>query len=389
MTSTTTPVAIPLTVMDHHDPELLEELLDAVAAIAVTGAFIGGPAVERFEQEFAAWCEAPHAVGVSSGTDALALALRALEIGPSDEVVVPANSFIATAEAVTLVGARVRFADVDPDTQLMTAETLEPVLTPAVRCVIPVHLFGRTVDMDPIMRIAEAAEIPVLEDAAQAHGARYRGKRVGTIGDAGTFSFYPAKNLGAWGDAGAVVTSHERLANRVRLLRSHGERPRYHHRMVGTTARLDALQAAVLTVKLTRLDQRNEQRRSAAAALSQALLDATPALPPAPSAQGADHVYHQFVVRTPERDLVRERLALRGIATAIHYPVPIHKSEAYSGPGDVDAAPQATRLAEEILSLPIFPSMSSEQIGRIGEAMCECVEDLRANGRSSDGHGRK
>jgi dTDP-3-amino-3,4,6-trideoxy-alpha-D-glucose transaminase len=213
---------IPLTVMDHNDPQLFGELMAAVEHVAATGAFTGGAAVEEFEADYGAWCEVPHAVGVSSGTAALVLVLRALEIGPGDEVVVPANSFMATAEAVSLAGARPRFADVDPRTQLMTAETLEPVLTPAVRCVIPVHLFGRTVDMAPIMELARAQDLLVVEDAAQAHGARYRGRRVGTIGDAGTFSFYPAKNLGAWGDAGAVVTSREDLAYRVRLLRSHG-----------------------------------------------------------------------------------------------------------------------------------------------------------------------
>jgi len=245
---------IPLTVMDHEDPRLFGELMAAVQRIAAAGAFTGGAAVERFEADYAAWCQTPHAVGVSSGTEALVLALRALEIGSGQEVVVPANSFIATAEAVSLVGARPRFADVEPDTQLMSAETLRRALTPAVRCVIPVHLFGRTVEMAPIVELARAEGLAVLEDCAQAHGARYRGRPVGTIGDAGTFSFYPAKNLGAWGDAGAVVTDREEIAERVRLMRSHGESPRYRHRIIGTTGRLDAIQATVLQVKLSRLD---------------------------------------------------------------------------------------------------------------------------------------
>jgi dTDP-3-amino-3,4,6-trideoxy-alpha-D-glucose transaminase len=364
---------IPLTVMDHNDPELFWELMAAIADVAGTGQFTGGAAVERFEANYAAWCEVPYAVGVASGTEALLLALRALGVGPGDEVVVPANSFIATAEAVSLVGARPRFADVDADTQLMTAHTLEHALTPSVRCVIPVHLFGRTVDMAPIMGLAQAAGLAVLEDCSQAHGARYRGQRVGTIGDAGAFSFYPAKNLGAWGDGGAVVTAREELANRVSLMRSHGESPRYRHRVIGTTGRLDAIQAAVLSLKLSRLDERNQARRLAASRLRDALRDSEPFIAPAPVAFDGDHVYHQFVVRTPRRDAVRELLTRQGIATGIHYPIPIHRSEAFQALAEGhDAAPRATKLAKEILSLPMFPSLTGEQIERIGDALREC-----------------
>jgi dTDP-3-amino-3,4,6-trideoxy-alpha-D-glucose transaminase len=369
---------IPLTVMDHSDPELFGELLAVVERVAATGAFTGAAAVEQFEVDYAAWCEVSHVVGVSSGTEALVLALRALGIGPGDEVVVPANSFIATAEAVSLVGARPRFADVDLQTHLMTADTLEPTLTSAVRCVIPVHLFGRTVDMAPIMELARAHGLLVVEDAAQAHGARYRGRRVGTIGDAGTFSFYPAKNLGAWGDAGAVVTPSAELAERVRLLRSHGESPRYRHRVVGTTARLDAIQAAILRLKLSRLEDWNQARRLVADRLREALVDAEEIVSPPPAQLDGDHVYHQFVVRTPRRDVVREFLADRGIATGIHYPIPIHRSEAYEAlVEECDPAPHATQLAEEILSLPIFPSMTEEQIGRIGTALRRCSTRIR------------
>jgi dTDP-3-amino-3,4,6-trideoxy-alpha-D-glucose transaminase len=373
-----TTAGIPLTVMDHGDPELFGELLAVVERVAATGAFTGGAAVEQFEVDYAAWCEVSHAVGVSSGTEALVLALRALGVGPGDEVVVPANSFIATAEAVSLVGARPRFADVDFQTHLMTADTLEPTLTPAVRCVIPVHLFGRTVEMAPIMELARGHGLLVVEDAAQAHGARYRGRRVGTIGDAGTFSFYPAKNLGAWGDAGAVVTSREDVAERVRLLRSHGESPRYRHRVVGTTARLDALQAAILRVKLPRLEDWNQARRLVAETLREALVDAEEIVSPPPAQPDGDHVYHQFVIRTPRRDVVRELLADRGIATGIHYPIPIHRSEAYEAlVGECDPAPHATQLAQEILSLPIFPSMTEEQIERIGTALRGCSTGIR------------
>jgi len=362
---------IPLTVMDHRDPQLLGELMSAIEDVAVTGAFIGGAVVEEFEGEYADWCEVSHAVGVSSGTEALALALRALDIGPGDEVVVPANSFIATAEAVSLLGARPRFADVEEDTQLVSAATIEPALTPAVRCVIPVHLFGRTVEMAPIMQLASERGLRVVEDAAQAHGARYRGRMVGTIGDAGTFSFYPAKNLGAWGDGGALVTNRAEIAERVRLLRSHGESPRYHHRMVGTTGRLDALQAAVLRLKLRRLEEWNEDRRKLAEELRAALSSSAVAPPVAP-ALGCDHVYHQFVVRTPRRDALRDFLARKGIVTGIHYPIPIHRSDAYRAlEQDRDVAPRASRLAGEIVSLPMFPGMAPEQIERIGDAVSQ------------------
>ncbi len=382
MTGSTAP--IPMTLMDHHDPELFAELLQAIETVARTGAFTGGEAVEAFELDYARWCGAAHAIGVSSGTEALILALRALGVGPGDEVVVPANSFIATAEAVSLVGARPRFADVEPETQLVSAETLSAAITPRVRCLIPVHLYGRTVEMDPIMRLARANGLLVVEDTAQAHGAIYRGRRVGTIGDAGTFSFYPAKNLGAWGDGGAVVTSDAEIAERVRLLRSHGESPRYHHRIVGTTGRLDAIQAAVLRAKLARLDEHNRARRLAAEKLRGALADSEAIVAPAPALPEGDHVYHQFVVRLARRDAVRELLTQRGIATGVHYPIPIHRSEAYAEPGNaVDPAPRCTALATEILSLPIFPSISDEQIDRVADAARDCAtraDEMAATG---------
>jgi dTDP-3-amino-3,4,6-trideoxy-alpha-D-glucose transaminase len=373
--STSVPAEVPLTVMDHHDPQLFGELIEAVRQVAASGAFIGGAAVESFERDYASWCEAPHAVGVASGTDALILALRALGVGRGEEVVVPANSFIATAEAVSLVGALPRFADVDPRTQLVTAETIEGALTPRVRCVIPVHLYGRTVDMAPVMDLARARDLLVVEDCSQAHGARYRRQRIGTIGGAGTFSFYPAKNLGAWGDGGAVVTSDGELADRVRLLRSHGERPRYHHRTIGTTARLDAIQAAVLRVKLGRLERWNEARRLIAERLREAIAEDGPIVAPAPADPDGDHVYHQFVVRAAQRDAIRELLAERNVATGVHYPIPIHRSEAYAQPG-ADLAPCASRLADEVLSLPIFPAMTDAQLDHVAAALEECAARL-------------
>lgn len=361
---------IPLMVPDCDDPVMLRELLVAVEAVARTGQFTGGAFVERFEAAFGEWCETDHAVGVSSGTEALTLTLRALQVGPGDEVIVPANSFIATAEAVRLAGGVPRFADVNPETQLVTAATLESAYSPRVCGVVPVHLFGRTVELSEIAALARKWDVWIVEDCAQAHGARYAGRRVGTWGDAGTFSFYPAKNLGGWGDGGAVVTRRAEIAERVRLLRSHGERPRYHHRIIGTTGRLDALQAAVLERKLARVEDWNVARRRIAASLRESISDLQHVQPPTPARAPADHVYHQFVVRTNDRDGLRAHLAGQGIATAIHYPLPIHRSDAFGTlTGGADVAPTASALAGEICSLPMFPSMSESQITRIADAI--------------------
>jgi dTDP-3-amino-3,4,6-trideoxy-alpha-D-glucose transaminase len=383
--------------MDHADSELLEELLGAVREVAERGAFTLGDHVEAFEREFADYCETDFAVGVSSGTEALALSLRALEIGPGDEVIVPTSSFIATAEAVSAVGATPVLVDVDPDTHLIDAAIVERNLGPRVRCVIPVHLYGATVDLDPILELAREAGVHVLEDACQAHGARYRGRRVGTLGALGCFSFYPAKNLGAWGDGGAVVTATPELADRVRLLRAHGERPRYHHRLIGSTARLDALQAAVLRRKLKRLEGWNEQRRRLGAQLRERLahrtapldgataggVSATPVVDPVgPPAAGGDHVYHLFVVRCHERDALREHLAEQGVASAVHYPVPIHRTSAYEGLRlGSGSLPVSEALAARICSLPLFPSMTDAELEQVAAAVAQFTKDAPVRAR--------
>jgi dTDP-3-amino-3,4,6-trideoxy-alpha-D-glucose transaminase len=362
---------IPITRLDNGDPELLAELLDAVARIADKGAFTLGHELEAFESEFAAYCETGHCVGVSSGTEALVLAMRALGIGAGDEVIVPANSFIATAEAVTLAGATPRFVDVDPRTHLITADGVAGAVGPRTRAVIPVHLMGSTVEMEPLLEVAREAGLRVIEDTAQAHGARYRGRRVGSLGDIGCFSFYPTKNLGAWGDGGAVVTADAGLAERVELLRSHGEKPRYHHRIVGTTARLDALQATILRIKLLRLEGWNESRRRFGAALREGLRATSLELPEPAGADG-DHVYHLFMVRSDRRDALREHLATRGVGTAVHYPSPIHRTEAYEdlgyGPGSL---PVSEDLATRICTLPLFPLMTSTEVDRVIDAVLE------------------
>jgi dTDP-3-amino-3,4,6-trideoxy-alpha-D-glucose transaminase len=356
---------VPLLKLDPADPELLEELLEVVARVASSAAFTMGHELDAFEAEFAAYCETDHALGVSSGTEAIVLALKALDIGPGDEVIVPANSFIATAEAVSLVGATPRLVDVDPESHLITAETVAAAIGPRTRCVIPVHLMGSTVDMAPLVETARAAGLYVIEDCAQAHGARYRGQRVGTFGDLGCFSFYPTKNLGAWGDGGAVVTADGRLAERVRLLRSHGEGPRYHHSMVGTTARLDALQAALLRVKLARLEGWNDDRRRVAAELRAGLAGTSLQLPDLAAPDG-DHVYHLFIARTDRREELRAFLDDRGVATAVHYPIPIHRTGAYAGLGLGEGSlPVVERLAQQICTLPLSPLMTSDEIARV------------------------
>ncbi len=360
---------IPITRLDQADPELLEELLGVVSRVAHKGAFTMGAELEAFESEFAAYCETDHAVGVSSGTEAIVLALKALNIGAGDEVIVPSNSFIATAEAVSLAGATPRLVDVDPFTHLLSADAVEAAIGPRTRCVIPVHLMGSTVDMQPLLEVARAAGIAVVEDCAQSHGARYEGQRVGTFGDIGCFSMYPTKNLGAWGDGGAIVTADPELENRIKLLRSHGEQPRYHHRIVGTTARLDAMQAAILRVKLQRLDGWNEDRRRIGAMLRAGLAGSGVELPEPASARG-DHVYHLFIVRTQQRDALRAFLDERGVSTAVHYPFPIHRTEAYAELGLGEGSlPVAERLAEEICTLPLFPSMSDDEVTQVIEAV--------------------
>jgi dTDP-3-amino-3,4,6-trideoxy-alpha-D-glucose transaminase len=360
---------VPFIRLDSAHPELFAELMETVERIASQSAFTLGPELERFEDAFAEFCGTEYALGVSSGTAALELALRGLGIGPGDEVIVPTYSFIATAEAVSTVGATPVIVDVDEDTALITAEIVAAALTPRTRCVIPVHLFGRTVEMDPLLELCRARGIAVVEDACQAHGALYRGRPVGSLGDAGCFSFYPTKNLGGWGDGGAFVSNDPELSARIRLLRSHGEGTRHHHEIATGTHRLDTLQAAILSVKLPHLYEWNQRRRDAAAMLSEALADTEIGLP-APVSVDGDCVFHLYVVRSRHRDALRDHLDACGIASAIHYPTPIHRQPAYAnlglGPGSL---PMAERLAGENCSLPIFPAIEDWQIEEIVAAV--------------------
>jgi dTDP-4-amino-4,6-dideoxygalactose transaminase len=351
---------------------ITREVSDAVEVawrrVLASSRFIGGEAVEQFETEWAAYCRVPHAVGVANGTDALQLTLTALGIGPGDEVIVPTNTFVATAEAVVLAGAAPRFADVCADTLLLTPACLEAAITSRTRAVIIVHLYGQMPDMDALCRAADKAGITVVEDAAQAHGATWQGRRAGSIGLAGCFSFYPGKNLGAFGDAGAVVTADAGLASRIKVLRDHGRAAgsHYRHELVGTNSRLDALQAAVLTAKLARLDGWNEARQSIAARYHAALASCPARLvAEIPRTQG---VYHLAVMRVSDRAQVQRQLAAMGVQTQIHYPIPCHRQAPYrrfaSGP-----LPVAERCADEVLSLPMFPHMTDSQIAQVCDAV--------------------
>lgn len=372
-------MTIPLLDLDAMHAEIAAELDDAWRQVSQSTQFIGGPFVERFEAEWATYCKADHCVGVASGTAALELALAGLGIGRGDEVIVPANTFIATATAVVAVGATPVFVDVDPTTLLMTAAGVAAALTPRTAAVIPVHLYGQPVDMDAINDVASPAGIAVIEDAAQAHGATWQGKPVGTFGRIGCFSFYPGKNLGAFGDAGAVVTEDLALAEQIRSIANYGRKAyRYRHEVVGTNSRLDGLQAAILSVKLKRLDPWNDGRRRAAARYEAALADLPVRL--VGKAPGAHGTYHLAVIETAKRDELQRQLAAEGISTGIHYPIPCHLQPAFAT-DDVPSLPVAERAAEQILSLPMYPHLGDAEIRVVAEAIDRALADFDSGAR--------
>ena len=369
---------IPFLDLNAMHAELRDPLNEVWLNLLHSGHFVGGEYVDRFEAEWAEYCGVEHCVGVSDGTAALELVLRALGIGPGSEVIVPTNTFIATAEAVVAAGARPVFIDVDPSTLLMTASGVQEALTPRTAAVIPVHLYGQPVNMDEIGRVARAARIAIIEDAAQAHGATWRGKRVGGLSDAACFSFYPGKNLGAFGDAGAVVTNDSRLADRVRMHSNHGRPPSapHLHHVVGTTNRLDALQAAILLVKLPQLDAWNAARERAAACYREALAGLP--VQPVEVAPGARSSHHLAVIQTAHRDELRRRLADEGITTGIHYPIPCHRQRAFDAGAAVPVLPVSERAAERLLSLPMFPHLTDAQIARVVDVMGRALDELGA-----------
>jgi dTDP-4-amino-4,6-dideoxygalactose transaminase len=352
----------------QHDP-LRAELLTAIGEVIDRSAFAGGPMVAKLEEDFAAYCQTRAAVGVGSGTEALWLTLLAQGIGRGDEVITVPNTFMATAEAISWCGATPVFVDIDEQTYTLDTRQLEHAITPRTKAVIPVHLFGQMADMDPIMEIARRHRLMVIEDACQAHGAEYKGRRAGSIGHAGCFSFYPGKNLGAWGEAGAVVTNDRALAAKIRILRDHGQETKYHHSCIGWNARMDGIQAAVLRVKLKGLDRGNAARRAHARRYEELLAGLDDLTLPLAAEYGVP-IYHLYVVRVPERDRILQALAGRGIACGIHYPTPIHRQDAYRslglGPGSF---PIAERCAGEILSLPMFPELTPKQIETVAREL--------------------
>lgn len=361
-------MAVPFVDLKAQYASVKPEIDRAIQAVVDRCDFILGQAVSDFEDEFARFCEVGYAVGVANGTDALRLGLLAVGIGPGDEVITAANTFIATTEAISQTGARFRLVDVDERTYNLDPSLLEEAITPDTKAILPVHLYGQPADMEPILEVARGHNLIVMEDACQAHGARYRGRRAGSMGHLAAFSFYPAKNLGAYGDAGAVVTNDEALARKLDLLRNHGQKSKYEHVMEGYCSRLDTLQAAVLRVKLRYLDEWNARRRQVAAWYNERLAD-LPVVRPYVMPD-VEHVYHLYVIRTERRDALREFLAGRGIGTGMHYPIPLPMTEAYARMGFRRGQfPVTERLAGEILSLPMFAEMTEAQVDEVTDTI--------------------
>jgi dTDP-4-amino-4,6-dideoxygalactose transaminase len=372
---------IPLVDLKAQYQDVKLEVDAAVAAVLEGGHFILGPEVHSFEQEFAAYCNTPHAVGLNSGTSALHLALLAAGVGPGDEVITTAFTFVATVAAIEYTGARPVLVEVDPVTLTIDPARIENAITARTKAIIPVHLYGLPADMDPIMSIARAHGLVVVEDACQAHGAEYKNRRVGSIGDIGCFSFYPGKNLGAAGDGGAITTANEEYARTVGMLRDWGAEQKYLHVIKGFNFRLDEIQAAILRVKLRRLEAWTELRRHHARTYTSLLGKSDVHLPHA--SYDARHVYHLFAVRTLERDRVRSELHAAGIQAGIHYPIPVHLQPAYANLGYRRGDfPVSERAADEVLSLPLYPEMTARALERVARAVTSSVDP---EGRATPG----
>lgn len=360
---------LPLVDLHAQYNSIKTEVDAAMHAVVESAAFVGGPAVREFEAAFATFCECSHVVSCANGTDAIYVVLRGLGIGAGDEVITVTNTFIATAEAISSTGAKPVFVDVGPDTALIDTNQIEAAITQRTKAIIPVHLYGQPADMDEINRIAKTQGLAVIEDAAQAHGARYRGRRVGALATAATFSFYPGKNLGAYGDGGAMAFTDSVLARRCAMLRDHGRLDKYLHELEGVNSRLDTLQAAVLLVKLRHLDSWNAARRRAAGWYVERLRDVPDLVLPV-VADGNEPVWHLFVVRHPRRDRVREAMEKAGIGVGIHYPVPLHLQPAYAHLGHAKGRfPVAEQLAATCWSLPLYPELTETDVDRVVTAL--------------------
>jgi len=362
---------IPILDLKAQYAAIEQEIDAAIKEVLLSGQFILGPAVRELEEKVAAYCECKYGVGVASGTDALRLTLMALGIGPGDEVITTPFTFIATANTISHCGARPVFVDIDPRTYNIDPAAIEAAITERTKAIVPVHLYGQPADMDPIMELAEAHGLYVIEDAAQAIGARYKGRRVGSIGHAGCLSFYPTKNLGAYGDGGMVVTNDAALAEKVDILRRQGcKRRKYHAEVLGFNSRLDSLQAAILKVKLKYLDDWNEARRWVAQRYNE-LLAGLPVTTPYESPD-VYHVYHQYTIRAPQRDALAAHLKEHGIGTMVYYPVPLHQQELYASLGyGENSLPASETASQEVLSLPMYPELTEEQQAAVAQAIQE------------------
>lgn len=377
--------AIPPLDLTQQYQTISDEVGAAVLAVLASGQYINGPNVQNFEQQFAEYVGTSECVTCNSGTDALFLALRAYGIGAGDEVITTPFTFIASAEVVSAVGAKPVFVDIDPETFNLNLEQLEAAITLRTRAIIPVHLFGQPVDMTRLMVIAQAHNLLVIEDCAQAVGAEWQGQRVGTFGQVGCFSFFPTKNLGACGDGGAVTTNDGSIATKLRMLREHGSKVRYLHEEIGVTSRLDALQAAILQIKLRHLDQWNEQRRAIASRYTE-LLGPLPGVTPPPIISKGLHCWHQYTIRlsagadvTPAdqrmyRDRVRQQLQEQGVSTMVYYATPLHLQPVYANLGYTEGTfPVVEQASREVLALPMFPELTVEQQERVVYALKDCL----------------
>jgi len=359
---------IPLVDLKAQYNSIKTEIDNAIQRVLDNTSFIMGDELKKFEEEFALFCNTKYAIGVANGSDALILALRACGIGEDDEVITVPHTFISTAEAISNVGGKVVFVDIDPKTYTIDVSTIEEKITKKTKAIIPVHLYGQPADMRPIMELAKKYNLKIIEDAAQAHGAEYQGKKVGSIGDVACFSFYPGKNLGAYGDAGMITTNNEEISKKLKLLRNHGRiTKKYEHEIEGYSSRLDNLQAAILRVKLRHLNKWNNMRRENAKKYNELLSNIDGIITPY-EADYAKHVYHLYVIRTENQDKLREELKSEGIATGIHYPIPLHLQPAYNYLGYKRGDfPVTEKASQEILSLPMYAELGDEQIEEIIE----------------------
>ncbi len=361
---------VPFVDLGAQHRQVESELGEAFDRVLQRSSFILGPEVERFEAAFSSYLNVAECVAVNSGTAALQLALEALNIGPGDEAITVPNTFIATAEAISAVGARPVFVDVDPVSYTMDPAKAERAVTARTRALLPVHLYGQPADMDPLLAVARRCKLALVEDACQAHGAEYKGRKAGSLGTAGCFSFYPSKNLGGCGEGGAVVTNDLQLAERVRLLRNHGSVSKYEHRFPGYNFRMEGLQGAFLAVKLKHLDEWNERRRKLAKHYER-LLSGSEVVTPVEMPY-AEHVFHLYVIQADDREALRRQLADEGIETGVHYPIPLHLQEAYGSLGYRQGDfPVCERLAQRILSLPMYPDLTDEALEHVASAVLE------------------